>query len=144
MARHMDPAPIAAPREPASTVLAGRCPINRTIHANEPNVEGGPRPGCSEVASRLTCRVIIVYLLLAAPVVAAALFWGSWGLVAIAAAVALGEYVALQRSQRFSARVWRSIGVGRRSGRERTTESVYVVAAVAGVALLVVAVLTSF
>jgi hypothetical protein len=87
--------------------------------------------------------VIIVYLLLGAPVVAAVLFWGSWGWVAVAAAVALGEYAALQRSQRFSARVWRSVRVGRRSSRERTTESVYVVTAAAGVGLLVVALLTS-
>ncbi len=87
--------------------------------------------------------MVIAYLLIGAPVVAAVLFWGSWGWVAVAVAVALGEYATLQRSQRFSARVWRSIRVGRRSSRERTTETVYVGTAVAGVALLLVALLTS-
>jgi hypothetical protein len=87
--------------------------------------------------------VIVVYLLLAAPVVSAALFWGSWGWVAAAAAVALVEYATLRRSQQFSARVWRSLGVGRRSSRERATESLYVITAVAGVGLLAVAVLSA-
>ncbi len=85
--------------------------------------------------------MVVVYLLLAAPIASAALFWGSWGLVAVSAAVAVVEYATLRRSQRFSARVWRSVRVGRRSGRERSTESVYVVAAVAGVALFAVALL---
>jgi hypothetical protein len=87
--------------------------------------------------------VIVAYLVLAAPVVAAVLFWGSWGWLAAAAAVAVVEYIALRRSQRFLARVWRSIGVGRRSSRERATESIYVVTVVAGVALLAVAVLAT-
>ncbi len=65
------------------------------------------------------------------------------GLGAAAAAVAVIEYATLQRSQRFSARLWRSVRVGRRSSRERGTESLYVVAAVAGVALLVVAVVNA-
>lgn len=86
--------------------------------------------------------MIIVYLLLAAPVIAAILLWGSWGWVIAAVAVAVGEYAALQRSQRFSARVWRSVRIGRRSSRERTTETVYVATAVAGVALLAIAILT--
>jgi hypothetical protein len=85
--------------------------------------------------------VSVVYLLLAAPVAGAALFWGSWGWVAGCAAVAVVEYATLQRSQQFSARVWRSVRVGRRSRRERATESLYVVTAVAGVSLLAVAVL---
>ena len=87
--------------------------------------------------------MIVAYLLLAAPVVGAALFWGSWDWVAAAAAVAILEYATLQRSQRFSARVWRSVRVGRRSSRERATESLYVIAAVAGVVLLVMAVLSA-
>jgi len=81
--------------------------------------------------------VIVAYLLLAAPLLAAGLFWGSWPWVAAAALVAVAEYVTLQRSQRFSARVWRSVGVGRRSSRERSTEGLYVVSAAAGVALLI-------
>jgi hypothetical protein len=76
-------------------------------------------------------------------VVSAALFWGSWGWVAAAGAVAVMEYAALQRSQRFSARVWRSLRLGRRSSRERATESLYVSTAVAGVALLAMAVLSA-
>jgi hypothetical protein len=85
--------------------------------------------------------VVVAYLLLAAPVASAALFWGQWGWMAASAAIAVVEYVTLQRSQRFSARVWRSVRVGHRSSRERATESLYVVTAVAGVALLAVAVL---
>lgn len=87
--------------------------------------------------------MIIAYLLLAAPVVSAALFWGSWGWVVATVAVAVVEYSTLRRSQRFAARVWRSLPVGRRSRRERAIETLYVVAAVAGVALLAVAVLGS-
>jgi hypothetical protein len=77
------------------------------------------------------------------PVASAALFWGSWGWVAVAAAVAVMEYATPQRSQRFSARVWRSLRVGRRSSRERATETLYVITAVAGVVLLVIAVLSA-
>jgi hypothetical protein len=36
--------------------------------------------------------------------------------------------------------VWRSVRVGRRSGREQSVETVYVAAAVAGVVLLVIAI----
>jgi hypothetical protein len=86
-------------------------------------------------------RVVFVYLLLAAPVASAALFWGEWAWMAASVAIAVVEYATLRRSQRFSARVWRSLRVGRRSSRERATESVYVVTAVAGVALLAIAVL---
>ena len=85
----------------------------------------------------------IVFLLLAAPLISAAIFWGSWGWMAASVAVAAVEYATLQRSQRFSARVWRSVRVGRRSSHERATESLYVIAAIAGVALLAVAVLTA-
>jgi hypothetical protein len=81
--------------------------------------------------------VIVAYLLLAAPVVAAVLFWGAWGWLAAAAVVAVVEYATLVRSQRFSARFWRSVGMTRRGRRERGTEIVYVISAVSGVALLV-------
>jgi hypothetical protein len=87
--------------------------------------------------------VIVAYLLLAAPVASAALFWGSWGWVAASAAVAVVEYATLRRSQRFSARVWRSVRVGGRSSRERNTETVYVLTAAAGVALLAIAVFSA-
>jgi hypothetical protein len=88
-------------------------------------------------------RVIVVYLVLAAPVVAAVLFWGSWGWLAAAAVVGVVQYGALRRSQRFSARLWRSLGVGQRSSHERATESIYVVAALAGIVLLAVAVIVA-
>jgi hypothetical protein len=81
-------------------------------------------------------EVIIAYLLLAAPVVAALLLWGSWGWVAVAVVIAAVEYAALQRSQRFSARFWRSVGVTKRSRRERGIEIVYLLSAVCGVAIL--------
>jgi len=80
--------------------------------------------------------VVVAYLLLLAPTVAAVLFWGSWGWVAAAVVVAGAEYVTLQRSQRFAGRVWRSVGIGRRSRTARDTERIYVVTAVVGVALL--------
>jgi parvulin-like peptidyl-prolyl isomerase len=81
--------------------------------------------------------VIVAYLLLAAPVVAALLFWGAWGWVAAGVAVAAVEYASLQRSERFSARVWRSVGMTQRGRRERGIEIIYVVSAVSGVALLI-------
>ena len=80
--------------------------------------------------------MIVAFLLLAAPIIAAALWWGAWVWVAAAAAVFVLQYVALHRSQRFSARVWRSVGRGRRSSRERVTERLYVVTASVGVLLL--------
>jgi len=85
--------------------------------------------------------VIIALLLLAAPVVAALLFWGEWGWVAVAVVVAAVEYATLQRSQRFSARFWRSVGFTRRSTRERGVEIVYLVSAALGVVVLVWALL---
>ena len=54
--------------------------------------------------------------------------------------VAVVEYATLRRSQRFSARLWRSVRIGRRSSHERATETIYVVTAVAGIILLAVAV----
>jgi hypothetical protein len=82
-------------------------------------------------------EVIVAYLLLAAPVVAALLFWGAWGWVAVAAVVAGVEYASLQRSQRFSARFWRGVGMTQRSKRERGIEIIYVISAVLGVVLLI-------
>jgi len=63
--------------------------------------------------------------------------------LAAAVVVAIVEYATMQRSQRFSARLWRSVRVGRRSSHERATESIYVTSAVAGVVLLVVAILAA-
>jgi hypothetical protein len=82
-------------------------------------------------------EVIVAYLVLAAPVVATIFFWGAWGWVTAAAVTAAVEYATLQRSQRFSARVWRSVGVTPRSRRERAIETIYVISAVFGVALLI-------
>ncbi len=84
--------------------------------------------------------MVVVIVLLAAPILAAALFWGSWGWTAAALAVAAVEFATLRRSERFSARVWRTIPIGHRHSRERTTETAYVAAAVAGLVLLVIAV----
>jgi hypothetical protein len=99
--------------------------------------DGDPRRRSSTPPGGYATEVIVAYLLLAAPVVAALLFWGVWGWVAAAAVVAAVEYVSLQRSQRFSARVWRSVGMTRRGRRERGIEIVYVISAASGVALLV-------
>jgi hypothetical protein len=88
--------------------------------------------------------VVVAILLLAAPVIGAVLFWGSWGWMALSAAVAVLELATLRRSQRFSSRVWRSVRVGRRSGREQRVETLYVVAAVAGVVLLIIAIVRVF
>ncbi len=85
--------------------------------------------------------MIVAYLLLAAPVVAALLFWGDWGWVAVAVVVAAVEFAALQRSQRFSARFWRSVGVTKRSRQERGIEIVYVLSAAVGVVILIVSLL---
>ena len=85
--------------------------------------------------------MIVAYLLLAAPVAAAVRFWGAWPWVAASVIVAVVEYGALQRSQQFSSRVWRSIGLGKRSTREQGAERIYVLTAVGGVALLAAALL---
>ncbi|MHB1444989.1 MAG: hypothetical protein ACYCTI_08235 [Acidimicrobiales bacterium] len=85
-------------------------------------------------------RIMVVWLVLAAPVAAAVLFLGSWGWLAAAAVVAVVEHATLRRSQRFSARLWRSVSIGRRSSHERATETIYGVTAVAGVVLPGVAV----
>jgi len=85
--------------------------------------------------------MIVAYLLLAAPIAAAVRFWGAWPWVAASVVVAVVEYGALQRSQQFSSRVWRSLGLGKRSTREQSAERIYVLTAVAGVALLAAALL---
>ena len=85
--------------------------------------------------------MVIALVLLAAPVVAALLFWGEWAWVAVAVLVAAVEYATLQRSQRFSARFWRSVGVTKRSQRERGVEIVYLISAACGVVLLVLSLL---
>jgi hypothetical protein len=85
-------------------------------------------------------RVIVAYLVLVAPFAAAVLFWGSWPWLAAAVVVGVVEYATLRRSQRFSARLWRSLSIGRRSSHARAAERIYVVAAVAGFVLLAVAI----
>jgi len=45
--------------------------------------------------------VIVALVVLAAPVLAAMLFWGSWGWLVAAVAVAVVEYTTMRRSQRF-------------------------------------------
>jgi hypothetical protein len=79
--------------------------------------------------------MVVAYVLLAGPIAAALLFWGSWGWVAASLAVAVVEYATLRRSQRFMARFWRSAPLGHRHNRERATETLYVVTTVAGIAL---------
>jgi hypothetical protein len=59
--------------------------------------------------------------------------------MAVASLVAVVQYATLRRSERFAARVWRSVPVGRRRNRERWTEAAYVVSAIAGCVLLVIA-----
>ena len=87
--------------------------------------------------------MVLAWVLLAAPVAAVVLFWDSWAWAAAAAAVAAVEYLTLRRSQRFSARLWRNVPIGRRQNRERATETIYVLSAVAGVALFVLAALSA-
>jgi hypothetical protein len=85
--------------------------------------------------------VIVVALLLLAPLVAAALFWGSWPWFAASLVVAAVEYLSLRRSEQFSGRVWRSVGKGQRGHRARWVERVYVISAAIGVGLLLAAAL---
>ena len=85
--------------------------------------------------------MLLPWLLLAAPVVAALLLWGDWAWAGGALIVAVVQFLALQRTQRFSARVWRTIGIGRRSRAARGAEALYLVTVVAGLAVLVVALL---
>jgi len=84
------------------------------------------------------------WLLLAAPVAAAALWWGTWVWVVVAAAIAAVQYLAFRRTERFSARVWRTVGMGRRSRQARTADTVYIAAVIAGIAVLVAALYQRF
>ena len=83
--------------------------------------------------------MLLPWLLLAAPVVAAALFWGEWLAFAVCVAVALAELQALRQTERFSSRVWRTVGRGTKGRQARAADGVYLLVAVAGVLLLVVA-----
>jgi len=87
--------------------------------------------------------VILPWLLLAAPVVAALLFVGQWAAFAVCALVALAELQSFRQTERFSSRVWRAVGKGAPGRRARTAEVVYLLTAVAGVILLAVAVVSS-
>ena len=80
------------------------------------------------------------WLLLAAPVLAAILFWGSWAWVAVAGAIAIVQFLAFRRTERFSARVWRTVGRGRRSREARAADTVYLLTVIAGLFVLGVAV----
>jgi len=82
------------------------------------------------------------WILLAAPVVAALLFWGDWAWVAVAGAVAVAQFLSFRRTERFSDRVWRTVGHGRRSREARAADGLYVVTMVAGVVLLALAVIS--
>jgi hypothetical protein len=82
--------------------------------------------------------MLTAWLLLAAPAIAAILLWGAWGWFGLAVVVTVLEYVAFRRTGRFSARVWRTVGVGRRNRQARLNEGVYLLTVVVGIALLVV------
>jgi hypothetical protein len=85
--------------------------------------------------------MFIAWLLLAAPVVAAALFWGSWGWFAVAVGIAVVEFLSFRRTEQFSARIWRAVGHGRRSRTARGAETLYLFCAGAGFVLLAVSLL---
>ena len=80
--------------------------------------------------------MVLPWLLLAAPVVAAALFWGRWAAVAVCLVVALVELQAFRTTERFGSRVWRAVGKGTKGRQARGAEVVYLLTAVAGVILL--------
>jgi hypothetical protein len=86
--------------------------------------------------------VIVPWILLAAPVVAAVLFVPQWVAVGLCAVVAIAEVQSFRQTERFSSRVWRAVGKGRQGRSARVAEVVYLLTAVAGVLLLVVALLT--
>jgi hypothetical protein len=86
--------------------------------------------------------VLIPWLLLAAPVVAAVVFLGQWVAVALCLVVAVVELQAFRQTERFSSRVWRAVGRGQQGRNARAAEVVYLLTAVAGVLLLVVALAT--
>lgn len=84
------------------------------------------------------------WLLLAAPVAAAVLFWGSWAWCAVAVAITVVQYLSLRRTEQFSARVWRTVGRGRRSRRARSADGLYLLTTVAGLVVLAAAVVGRF
>jgi hypothetical protein len=83
--------------------------------------------------------MLTAWLLLAAPAIAAILLWGNWGWFLIAVVVVMLQYAAFRRTERFSARVWRTIGVGRRNRQARMNEGLYLLTVIVGIALLVAA-----
>ena len=85
--------------------------------------------------------MLIPWLLLAVPVVAALLFWGSWGWVAVAVVVAVVQFLSFRRTEQFSARIWRAVGHGHRSRTARGAESLYLLSAGAGLVLLAISLL---
>ena len=87
--------------------------------------------------------MLLPWILLAAPVVAAILFIGAWVAFAVCVVVALAELQSFRQTERFSSRVWRAVGKGTKGRQARGAEVVYLLSAVAGVLLLVVALLTS-
>ena len=86
--------------------------------------------------------MVVPWLLLAAPVVAALLFWGTWAAVIVCAVVAVAELQSFRRTERFSSRVWRAVGAGTKGRQARAAEVVYLLTAAAGVLLLVVAIVS--
>ena len=86
--------------------------------------------------------MLVPLLLLAAPLVAAALAWGRWGAFAVCLLIALVEYQSLRHTEQFSTRIWRTIGKGAKGRQARAAEVVYLLSAVAGVLALIVVVLT--
>ena len=87
--------------------------------------------------------MVLPWLLLAAPVVAAVLFIGSWVAFAVCVVVALAELQSFRQTERFSSRVWRAVGKGTKGRQARGAEVVYLLSALAGVLLLVIAVLAN-
>jgi hypothetical protein len=79
--------------------------------------------------------MLVAAALLVVAVAAIPVWWGTWAVVVLAAAVAIVEYATLQRTERFSARLSRIAPSRRRRRREQWLDVVYVVAAVAGVVL---------
>lgn len=73
--------------------------------------------------------------------IAAVLLWGAWAGVALAAAITVVQLRSFRRTERFSSRVWRAVGHGRHSREARAADGLYLVSVVAGLAVLVVAVL---
>ncbi len=86
--------------------------------------------------------MLVPVLLLAAPIVAAALAWGRWPALVVALLIALVQFQALRQTEQFSTRIWRTVGKGRRGRQARAAEVVYLLSAVAGVLILVVVILT--